>query len=118
MGPDLIGRFQPIVVPVVGVAAQAFPGDLFVVKCQDVVVGAGGRRPSLSEKRNSGCHDVSDAFGPGPMAGCSDASRCIRRLHGGGTVEAGRVCTLLGRTSRLFPNRELCAARQRMPDEG
>jgi len=33
-------------------------------------------------------------------------------------LKRGRVCTLLGRTSRLFPNRELCAARQRMPDEG
>jgi len=43
MGPDVIGRFQPIVAPVVGVAAQAFPGDLFVIEREDVVVGAGGR---------------------------------------------------------------------------
>jgi len=115
---DVIGSVDPVVALVAAVAAQALPGNLLVVEREDVVVGTGGRWPGSSEKRDARCHDKSDAFGPGPRAGCSDASGCIRRLRCGGTVEAGRVCTLLGRTSRLFPNRELCAARQRMPDEG
>jgi len=89
MGPEVIGRFQPIVAPVVGVAPQALPRNLLVVERQDVVVGAGGRRPRLSEKGDACCHSKSNALGPGPPAGCSDASGCIRRLRRGGTVEAG-----------------------------
>jgi hypothetical protein len=67
------------------------------------------RWPGLSEKRDTRCHDVSDAFGPGAVAGCSDASGRIRRLRGGGTVEAGRAYVLLGRTSQLLCQLKRCA---------
>lgn len=40
---------QPIVALVVGVAAQAFPGDLLVVEREHVVVRSGGRWPSLGK---------------------------------------------------------------------
>jgi len=61
------------------------------------------RTPETAEVGLAGCWTRPDA---------SVASAAEARL------KRGRVCTLLGRTSRLFPNRELCAARQRMPDEG
>ena len=100
----VMGSAKAIIALIMGIAAQTLPGDLLVVQRQDVVVGAGGRWPGLTEKRNCRCHDSSDAFGPGPLAGCSDASGCIRCLRGGGTVEAGRAYDLRGRTSRLFPS--------------
>ena len=52
------GSVQPKVALVAGVAAQALPGNLLVVECQDVIVGAGWRWPCLREKRNAGCHDT------------------------------------------------------------
>jgi len=83
------GGVEPVVALVAGVAPQALPGNLLVVERQDVVVGAGRRWPGLSEKRDDRCHGKSDALGPGPPAGCWDASGSIRRLRGGGTVETG-----------------------------
>ena len=92
----VMGSAEAIVALIMGITAQTLPGDLLVVQRQDVVVGAGGRWPSLTEKRNCGCHDLSNAFGPGPLAGCSGASDCIRCLHGGGTVLAGLNARLAG----------------------
>ena len=85
----VMGSAKATIALIMGIAAQTLPGDLLVVQRQDVVVGAGGRRPGLTEKRNCRCHDSSNAFGPGPLADCSGASGCIRCLRGGARLKRG-----------------------------
>ena len=50
------GRSPGKVAPVAGIATKGLPRDLFVVQCQDVVVGAEVRRPRRSDRGSSEWH--------------------------------------------------------------
>ena len=52
-----IGSCEAEVAAVVAIAAQALPGYLLIVQCQNVLVGRLGWRPVDSKRGPLGCHD-------------------------------------------------------------